>query len=223
MFVLYGFPFSHNTRKVLAAAHATETQLDLRLIDLVAKQSFTPEFKAINPNGLTPVLIDGEFTLWESNAILVHLACRDPQRRMWPADPHKHMDILRWLFWQSCHWDPGLDVISIETMVRQLEGRGPADPVEVARGRMLVAKSAPVLDAHLAQRPYVCGDAVTIADFALASSMSYQHVVDLGLHDYAHIQRWYDQLWQNPSWRATEPEWAGLGLAASGPGVRFRS
>lgn len=215
MATLHGFPFSHNTRKVLALVRELDLDVTLQSVNLIAKETFTPAFKAMNPNGLAPVLVDGDFTLWESNAILVHLACSDPARRLWPAAPHQHMDIVRWLFWQSCHWDPGLDVIGLETFVRKLEGNGEPDPLELARGRKLVAKAAPVLDQQLATRRFICGEPYSIADFSIASSMMYFHLTDYPLDGYSHIWRWYKDLWaSSPGWRASEPDWPAVGLPA---------
>ena len=80
---LYGFPPSPNTWKVRAVAAHLGVALDFVLVDLAAGQSRTPEFRALNPTGRTPVLIDGTFTLWESNAIMQYLAGLAPNS-LWP-------------------------------------------------------------------------------------------------------------------------------------------
>lgn len=72
--ILHGFPRSHNSRKVLATAAHLGLALELREVNLLAKESFTPAFRKLNPNGLTPVLEDAGLVLWESQAIIQYLA-----------------------------------------------------------------------------------------------------------------------------------------------------
>jgi glutathione S-transferase len=52
-----------------------------------------------------PTLVDGDLVLWESNAILVYLASKRPEKGMWPVDVQGQADVLRWMFWESAHWD----------------------------------------------------------------------------------------------------------------------
>jgi glutathione S-transferase len=205
---------SHNTRKVLAVIHHLGLLVDLVPVDLVAKETFRPEFLARNPNGLSPVLEDGDLTLWESNAIIVHLASNAANPALWPGG-HARSDMFRWLFWQSAHFDPGFDVVAVEYMVKALEQSGPPDLAEVARGERLIARFAPILDAHLADRPFVAGSAPGLADFALGSSLQYQHLVSYPIADFRHLRRWYDHLFTVPAWAETEPQWDALGLPPS--------
>ncbi len=75
---LYGFPASPNTWKVRALAAQLKMPLEFELVDLLKGAQQTPAFLAINPTGRTPVLVDGDFKLWESNAILQYLASKNP-------------------------------------------------------------------------------------------------------------------------------------------------
>ncbi|HVW68083.1 MAG TPA: glutathione S-transferase family protein [Steroidobacteraceae bacterium] len=67
--LLHGFAFSHNTRKVLAVAHHLGVAIELKSVNLLAKETSTDAFKAMNPNALSPVLIDGTLTLWDAAEI----------------------------------------------------------------------------------------------------------------------------------------------------------
>lgn len=67
---LYGFPISPNTWKVRAVAVHLGIVLDDQLVDLSRGEQRTPNYLALNPTGRTPTLVDGEFVLWESNAIM---------------------------------------------------------------------------------------------------------------------------------------------------------
>src|SRR5262249_40778300 len=100
---LYGFPPSPNTWKVRAVAAHIGLPLELELVDLAKGQQHTPAFRALNPTGRTPVLVDGDFILWESNAIIQYLADRKPTP-LWPNDARIRADIVRWQCWQLMHW-----------------------------------------------------------------------------------------------------------------------
>src|SRR5690606_14211024 len=71
---LYQFPFSPNSQKVVAFAYEVGVPLTKQTVNLFKGETRTPEMLAKNPNGKVPILEDGEFVLWESNAILGYLA-----------------------------------------------------------------------------------------------------------------------------------------------------
>src|ERR1700704_5873752 len=100
---LYGFPPSPNTSKVRAVAAHIGVPLEFEIVDLTKGQSRTPDFLAINPNGRTPVLKDGDFTLWESNAIMQYVAGKK-KNTLWPDDARTRADITRWQCWQLAQW-----------------------------------------------------------------------------------------------------------------------
>src|SRR5499426_3212815 len=103
---LYGFPPSPNTWKVRAVAAHIGIPLELALVDLSKGQQRTAEYLAINPTGRTPTLIDGDLKLWESTAIMHYLASRSANS-LWPNDPAKQADIMRWQSWNLQHWSAG--------------------------------------------------------------------------------------------------------------------
>ena len=78
---LYGFPRSPNTWKVRAVAAQLAMPLELELVDLTKPRA--PAYLALNPTGRTPTLVDGDFVLWESNAIMQYLASQAPNS-LWP-------------------------------------------------------------------------------------------------------------------------------------------
>ncbi len=62
-----------------------------------------PEFLAKNPWGKVPTLVDGDFVLWESNAILLYASEAHGEDRLWSREPRERADISRWVFWESAH------------------------------------------------------------------------------------------------------------------------
>ena len=67
----------------------------------------TPEYRAMNPNGVVPTLVEGDFVLWESNVILRYLAASHEQgSRFWPRDLHARANVDRWMDWQQTTLGP---------------------------------------------------------------------------------------------------------------------
>src|SRR5919206_2842910 len=100
---LYGFPPSPNTWKVRAVAAHAGVPLTLEVIDLTKGEQRMPAYLALNPTGRTPALVDGDFVLWESTAIMQYLAGRAASP-LWPDDVRTRADVTRWQSWEQQHW-----------------------------------------------------------------------------------------------------------------------
>jgi glutathione S-transferase len=213
MMKLYGFPPSPNTWKVRAVAAHLGLRLDFELVDLTKGQSRTLEFLALNPTGRTPVLVDGDFKLWESNAIMQYLASRVPNS-LWPGDARARADILRWQSWQLAHWANGCDPLIFERLVKAFLNVGAPDPAIVAKGIESFNREASVLDAHLAKQPYLAGKELTLADFSVAAPLFYAKEAELPLTPCPHVRVWFARVSALPAWRETAPAPASAAAAA---------
>jgi glutathione S-transferase len=183
---LYGFPPSPNTWKVRAVAAHLGLRPDFEFVDLTRGQSRIAEFLALNPTGRTPVLVDGDFTLWESNAIMQYLASRTPNA-LWPNEARIRADIMRWQSWQLAHWSKeGCEPLLFERLVKKIMNLGAPDPAVVAKGTENFHREARVLDAHLAKQSYLVGK-------------------ELPLAPYPHIRDWFERVSALPAWRETAP------------------
>jgi glutathione S-transferase len=201
---LYGFPPSPNTWKVRAVAAQLGIPLDLALVDLTKPRM--PDYLALNPAGRTPTLVDGDFTLTESNAIMQYLASRVPST-LWPDDARSRADITRWQSWQLAHWGSECcQPLIFQRLVKKLLNLGPPDDAVVAKGTEAFNREARMLDAHLSKQPYLVGDAVTLADFAVAAQLFYAKEGELPLAPYAHVRDWFARVSALPAWRDTAPE-----------------
>jgi glutathione S-transferase len=202
---LYFHPMSGNSRRVLLVATHLDIPLERVLVDLPkGEQRGAPHLKR-NPNGRVPVLDDDGFVLWESRAIMQYLTEKVPGQTLLPTDARGRADVSRWLFWCAAHMAPANTVLVFENFVKRVSGRGPADPVEVARGEALVAQYAPVLDAHLAGRTWVAQDRLTLADFSLAASFALAGPAHLPIGDYANLRAWLGRVQELEAWKRTAP------------------
>jgi glutathione S-transferase len=202
---LYGFPPSPNTWKVRAVAAHIGLPLELEFVDLSKGQQQTPEYLALNPTGRAPVLVDGDFILWESTAIMQYLADRTPNR-LWPNDARDRADIMRWQSWQLAHWDKeGCEPLIIERLVKKFLNLGPPEMAVVAKGMESFNREARVLDAHLAKQSYLVGTEVTLADFSVVAPLFYAKEAELPVAPYQHLQDWFARVSALPAWRDAAP------------------
>ena len=97
---LYVFPPSPRAFKVMAIANHLGIEPTLHVLDLIKGEQKSPQYAALNPNMRMPTLRDGDYVLWESNAIMQYLAAKRPESRLLPTDEKGRLDVTRWQFWR---------------------------------------------------------------------------------------------------------------------------
>jgi glutathione S-transferase len=163
-------------------------------IDLRKGEHRRPEFLAINPAGKVPALVDGDLVLSESIAILLYLAERDGAQRFLPRDLGERARVYRWLLFSATELEQPLWRINKHVALYPEERRIPA---EVANASADFREAAAVVDAHLAGRTFVVGDAVTIADFALAYTLDWANEAKL-LEGFDHARGYMERMYRRP-------------------------
>jgi len=202
---LYYFPPSPFARKPRIAAQMLGIQLETQKVDVLAGEGQTPEFLKLNPQGKVPTLVDGDFVLWESNAIVQYLASKAGPSALWPEDPRTRGDIARWQFWESTSLAPACVIFVWENLLKEILNLGAPDPVELKKGEERFHRCAKLLDGHLAQHPWLVGDTMTLADVSLAPVLMYSEQAGYSIAGYDHIRHWFDKFQELPAWAATDP------------------
>lgn len=200
---LHVFPPSPRGFKVLVVAHQLGLDYEFVFCDLTRGDQKSAAYSALNPNQRMPTLEDGDFKLWESNAILQYLATKNWESGLLPRDERGRADVTRWQFWESTTWDPACAILIFERAVKRFFGGGAPDPAEVEKGLQRFNRAASLLDAHLKKQPYVCGDHLTLADFAIGASLTMAEPAELPLEAYGEIRRWAGKLAELPAWQRT--------------------
>lgn len=200
---LYLSPISPNSRKVSAVKAHLGIECDVQIIDLSNGENRAPKYLAINPNGMVPALTDGDFTLWESNAIMAYL-CSKAESDLWP-DGNARYDVQRWMNWELAHFGRWLTIYGFEKF-RGKFGMGEPDDKVLAAAGTSIAKFAKILDDHLARRTFMVGEALSIADFAIASHLAYRVAAEYPLNSFKNVLAWEERLLEVPAWRDTVPE-----------------
>lgn len=202
---LYIFPPSPNSRKAEAIALHLDIPLKFQTTDLQLGEQTKPEFLALNPCGRIPVLQDGDFALWESNAIMQYLASQFPTS-LWPTDIQLRVDIMRWQCWQLAHWSRACQPLQFERFVKKVLQMGEPDLQVIEQATQAFHKEAAVLNQHLSNQSYLVGDKLTLADFSVASDLTYAQVAEFPLEVYPHIRAWYERIGALPAWQRSAPE-----------------
>jgi glutathione S-transferase len=193
-------------RRVLAVAKHLGLDIEYIEKDLMAGEMREPDYAAINPNMKAPTLVDGEFVLWESSAIMAYLSAK-AGADLWPLDNVAgQVEILRWLSWNDQHWGPAVAPFYFEHVVKPTFQIGLPDRDALPPKAAALESCAAVLDHHLAERRYVALDHLTIADFQLASMATYWRVSEMPLGRYPNIIKWLETLLELPAWRAPWPD-----------------
>src|SRR5262249_47930265 len=161
---LYSFPISPNGKRVRICAGELSLPLDVTHLDFAKGEQRTPEYLALNPMGKVPTISDGEFALWESAAILCHLAAERPGA-LWPNDARAQAHLLQWLFFCSCHLDPHFTTLVVERFIKARRGL-PADEARVAYAHEQLARFLAVVEQQLAAHEFMTG-AFGLADIAI--------------------------------------------------------
>ncbi|MGE3349298.1 MAG: glutathione S-transferase family protein [Ramlibacter sp.] len=158
----------------------------------------SPDYLARNPNALVPLIEDDGFALWESNVIVRYLCARYSSGQLYPEGLPARFDAERWMDWQQTTLNPaGRD--AFVQLVRR-----PGGQVDAARVDASVAATGPLLDlldAHLARRPFMAGDTLTMADIPVACEIHRWWGLPLARAPRPHLERWYQQLLDHPASR----------------------
>ena len=154
------------------------------------------EFLAINPNGRLPVIVDGDFVLFESLAITLYLAKKHSSGKLYPATLEGEARAWQWSLWAVTEVDRGVNIWSLHA-VRLLPRERNATLREEAL--KVIASPFKVLDAALAKQPYLLGNDFTVADLNVAAVIS--RAVDMDLSAWPHLKDWLTRCLDRPAAR----------------------
>ena len=183
----------------------------LQLVDTAAKVQKSPEYLALNPNGVVPTLVADGKPQYEAAALAMLLAERHPQAGLAPAaDDPRRADYLQWMF-------------NLANMVQPLFRQWwyPGEPAGEANADVVRAHCAPRIeaewnriDAHLAaQGPYLLGDTPSVADFYLTMLMRWSRNMPKQAIEWPHLAALAARMKARPSFaelyaREGLTEWA---------------
>lgn len=195
MMKLYCFGESGNSYKAALTLQLSGLDWVPEFVDFFNGGTRTPDFRAINPMGEAPVLVDGDVTLSQSGAIQDYVA--EKSGTLHAATPADRREVLRWLLWDN-HKLSSQAGMTRFLMNFMPEEKRPKEVIAFMQGRLKAAYTT--LDAHLDGRDWMVGDAPTIADTACCGYLYYPEPFGFERTDWPHIDAWLDRLAALPRW-----------------------
>jgi glutathione S-transferase len=202
----YTNPYSTNCRRVALTAKQAGVSLDEKVLDFAKGEHKGADFLAVNPMGRLPAFVDGDLFLNESRAIVSYIASQAPKARLGGETPKEQAAILRWQFFDACHFAPPLGTLILERLLKPRMGIGEPSEAAITDAITRFEPVAKVLDAELKGRDWLVGGRLTVADLTLASSMMYAEVTGMPLEAYPNLRSWFGRVRELDGWRATEPK-----------------
>lgn len=192
---LHCFGESGNSYKAALMLTLTKQDWSPVFVDFFNGAARTPEFRALNEMGEVPVLEDGDTVLTQSGVILDYLSSKTGQ--FGGRSAAERRDILRWLFWDN-HKLSGLAGPARFLGNFLPEAKRPEGAIPYLQGRLRA--SYQVLEAHLAGRQFMVGDAPTIADFTCCGYLYYPEPFGFVRTDWPAIDAWLGRIAALPGW-----------------------
>lgn len=198
MLTIWGRANSINVQKVLWCC--AELGLAYERIDAGGSYgvSNTPEYRAMNPNGLVPTINDDGFVLWESNVIVRYLAARHGPGTLYPGDLRERAEAERWMDWQVTTLWAALRPLFFGFVRTRPEQRDAA-ALDAAQRRSDEALA--ILDRYLEDQAFVAGARFTMGDIPVGISVYRWIALPIGHPDFPNVMRWYTALTERPGFR----------------------
>jgi glutathione S-transferase len=202
---LYYNPMSPNVRRVRLTAAVLGLAMDEKKLDFAKGEHKNPEYLALNPNGAVPTLVDGDFVLTESRAIMQYLATKKPEAALLPRDEQMRADVTRWQFWDAAHFSPQMGTLAFERVLKGMMGLGDPDGGKIQEALNGFRRFGAVLNKRLEGKKYLVGDSLSVADLTIASSMMYAKQAEVPLGEFPNVQALFARISDTEAWKKTAP------------------
>jgi glutathione S-transferase len=203
---LYYHPASTTSRPLVMFIEDHAIPAELQVVDLFTGEHLGDAFRAINPNGLVPVLDDDGFRLTESSAILKYLADKTDSP-LYPKGLRERArvnEMMDWINTQLCR-DLAYGTVYSQVFPHHRRPSDEAQRATVAWGQERAKGWMTVLDRHLLgpDKAFLCGAEMTIADYYGAAFVHLAQVIGSDLKAYPNVDRWLDRMKSRPGWDRT--------------------
>jgi len=158
----------------------------------------TPEYRAMNPNGLVPTINDDGFVLWESHAIVRYLSRKHGQGTLWPDDTRRCADADRWMEWYSTTLWPVMRPVFWSLVRLAPEKR---NLTELEENCKKLAANFSVVDARLAGSAHMAGHAFSMGDIPVGVAAFRWFNLPIERPALGHLDAWYKEICGRPAFR----------------------
>jgi glutathione S-transferase len=209
---LYMHPVSTACRPVRLFIADNKIECEEEVVDLMKGAHHQEPYASLNPNKLVPMLVDGDLKLTESSAILKYLADKIgaptyPKDLKLRAKVNEAMDWINTNFYRD--WGYGL--VYPQLFPHHKRRSDEAHAATIDWGKANAQSWLGLLNDHwIADKPYLCGKEITIADYFGAGIVSIGELIGCDFAGYPNIQRWLSNMKKLPSWTSGNQEFYGF-------------
>ncbi len=199
MLKIYGYAASINVRKVLWACEELGLEFEREEWGGGFASTSEPEFKALNPVGMVPVIDDDGTIISESNVIVRYLAARHGRTDLLPADPRQRALVERWMDWQASDFNNSWRA-AFQALVR----KNPAfqDAVAIANSAQMFTAMVGIVDSELARTgAYIAGETFTVADIPIGLAIHRWFSTPIPRPPFVNVDRYYERLLERSGFR----------------------
>ena len=200
MLKLYHYPISPNSRRVWVALLEKQIEFELVSLNLDGDQ-FQPEFLAISPFHHIPVLVDDDFTVVESLAILDYLEAKYPTPALLPADA-KDLAVVRMVELVTVN-----ELLpALNPLVAQMVGLDGLDPQKLEQAKQQARTILNFFESLLGDNTYFGGSSsITLAEIVAGTVVPLLPMLGVSLDNYPKLSAWCRSLSDREAWTKTQP------------------
>ncbi len=199
MLKFYNHAISWNTRRVWITLLEKEIEFEEIRLKLDGEQ-MQPDFLAINPFHHVPVLVDDDFKVVESLAILDYLEAKYPEPALLPREP-QNLAVVRMVEMITVNeLVPG-----IMPLIQQVMGIGEHSEERLEQSRQKIATVLAFFESHLGDNPYFGNTSLSLGDIVAGTLVIRLPSLGITLEEYPQLQGWCHRLSQRSAWQKTEP------------------
>ena len=199
MLKVWGRKNSSNVRKVLWCAEELALPYEREEAGGAFGVVDTPQYRALNPNGRVPMIEDGDFVLWESNAIVRYLLAKHaPESAWYPADAQARAVADKWMDWTTSSFAGPFRTVFWGVL------RTPAEKQDWKAINAAIKECDELLnmaDHALISQPYLSGNDIGMGDIPLGSFIYAWFEMPIERAPQPHLQAWYERLKQRPAYQ----------------------
>ena len=200
MLKILGKAASINVRKVLWTCDELDLPFSREDWGIGFQSTAQTAFLALNPNAMVPVLVDGDFVLWESNVICRYLAAQYGGSALLPADARQRARVEQWMDWQATEFNNAWRYAFL-ALVRNSPAH--QDGAQIAASIANWNRHAVILEQHLARGDaFVAGDSFTLADIVIGLSLARWQAAPIKRPALPAVEAYCARLGQRPGYQA---------------------
>ncbi len=189
---------SPNTKRAMFGLEEAGLPYEVVTVDLMSGEQKGDAYRGLNPTARVPTLVDEDFVLWESNAILEYVAALAPAKRLGGENAKERAAIARVTFMTAAHLSPAVARIFAHTIRLPEDQR---NPKVVEESRAEVDRSLVALEGFLKGNEFLACGRLTVADLAVFPVLANAGMLRIDLAQYPEVTAWTLRMGQRPAWK----------------------